>query len=83
MHAEQKIDSLFEKKEKEILKEVEATVKKEMMLFEFELLYAAMIPPEERKKSADWVAEKRKKDWAKALEAAGGDEQKAATIFFA
>lgn len=61
---------------------VAAAAKKEMMLFEFELLYSSMVPPETRKKSADWVSEKRKKDWDAALKAAGGNETKATAIFF-
>lgn len=58
-----------------------AAAKRELKLLEFELLYSSTVPPEKRKESADWVAEKRRKDWAKALEAAGGDEQKAAILF--
>ncbi len=78
----QQIHKLFEEREKSIkedlLKEVEKVAEREMKLFEFELFYSLLI---QNKETAEWVTEKRKKDWEIALKQARGDWQKAMAIF--
>lgn len=78
----QQIHQLFEEKEKsikeEILKEVEKIAEREIKLFEFELFYSLLL---QNKETAEWVKEKRKKDWEKALQESDGDWKKAMTIF--
>ncbi len=78
----QQIHKLFDEREKsikeELLKEVESAAEREMKLFEFELFYSLLI---QNKETAEWVKEKRKKDWETALKQAGGDWQKAMTAF--
>lgn len=78
----QQIHQLFEEKEKsikeEILKEVEKIAERELKLFEFELFYSLLI---QKKETAEWVKDKRKKDWEEALKKSGGDWKKAMTIF--
>ncbi len=78
----QQIHKLFEEKEKtikeEILREVEKVAEREMKLFEFELFYSLLI---QDKETAEWVKERRKKDWEAALKQAGGDWNKAMATF--
>lgn len=78
----QEIHRLFEEREKsikeDILKEVEKVAEREMKLFEFELFYSLLL---QNKETAEWVKEKRKKDWEVALKQSGGDWQKAMTTF--
>ncbi len=78
----EQIHRLFEEKEKSIkedlLKEVEKVAEREMKLFEFELFYSLIL---QNKETAEWVTEKRKKDWEVALKQAGGDWNKAITTF--
>ncbi len=78
----QQINRLFEEKERsikeDILKEVEKVAEREMKLFEFELFYSLLL---QNKETAEWVTEKRKKDWEVALKQAGGDWNKAITTF--
>ena len=78
----EQIHKLFEEKERsikeDILKEVEKVAEREMRLFEFELFYSLLL---QNKETADWVKEKRKKDWEKSLQEAGGDWEKAMATF--
>lgn len=78
----QQINQLFEEKEKTIkegiLREVEKVAEREMKLFEFELFYSLLL---QNKETAEWVQEKRKKEWKKALEEAHGGIKKAMTSF--
>ncbi len=78
----QQIHKLFEEKEKiikeEILREVEKVAEREMKLFEFELFYSLLL---QNKETAEWIKERRKKDWEMALKQAGGDWDRAITIF--
>ncbi len=78
----QQIHKLFEEREKSIkedlLREVEKVAEREMKLFEFELFYSLLL---QNKGTAEWVKEKRKKDWELALKRAGGDWNKAMTTF--
>ena len=78
----QQIYRLFEEREKsikeEILREVEKVAEREMKLFEFELFYSLLL---QNKETAQWVEEKRQKDWKTALEEAHGDMEKAMTTF--
>jgi len=82
----QQIDKLFEEKERQIkeqiikqaTQEVEKAAEREMKLLDFELFYSLLLKNEN---TVEWVKEKRKKDWNKALEQADGDYEKAMTIF--
>lgn len=78
----EQVHKLFEEKEKsikeDILKAVEKVAEREMKLFEFELFYSLIL---QNKETADWVKEKRKKDWETALKEAGGDWSEAMTTF--
>ncbi|MBI2146430.1 hypothetical protein HYU22_03755 [Candidatus Woesearchaeota archaeon] len=78
----EQIHKLFEEKEKsikeDILKEVEKVAEREMKLFEFELFYSLLL---QNKETAEWVQDKRQKDWKKALEESHGNIEKAMATF--
>ncbi len=82
MEQSQELDRLFEEREKEIktkiINEVEMITEREIKLLEFELFYSLLLKNNE---SAEWVQNKRKDDWEKALKETGGNWEKAMTIF--
>lgn len=66
---------------KEAKKTAERIAKTEMRLAEFELLYSAVVGGEESKKNLSLLRKHREAGWKKAVEVAGGDEEKALFIY--
>jgi len=62
---------------KEAVSAANETARKELNLFKFEMLYPNIVSEKEREEVEREVIEFRDEKWKKALEEAGGDEQKA------
>jgi len=77
------LNELFKEKRKELILDIKEMVKKEMKLFEFEIIYSLFVPRKVRERTAKLVEKTREDLWKKALKKAKGDIKKAISFYSA